>query len=73
VKGYIIQRSNTSQYPTATKSETIANIIGFATVTSFIDNNPFAGENWYWVTPYNSRGFGVTSEAVMVVSSKIKT
>jgi len=73
VKGYIIQRSNTSEYPSVLKGGIIANIIGFTSSTSFIDNNPLAGENWYWVAPFNSVGFGVTSEALMVVSRKIKS
>jgi hypothetical protein len=71
VKWYAIQRNNSPECPLASEGENIANIIGIVTNTSFIDSDPFDGENWYWVTPFNSLGFGVISEAVMVVSSRI--
>jgi hypothetical protein len=48
----------------------IANIIGLVPNTSFIDTNPLVGENWYWVTPFNGVGLGVTSDGLMVVSTK---
>jgi hypothetical protein len=71
VKGYIIQRNNTAVYPLGPDgSRGIANVIGYVPNTAFIDVNPLVGENFYWVTPFNSVGLGVTSAAVMVVSSK---
>ena len=71
VKGYIVQRNNTSVYPLGTDgSRGVANIIGYVPNTAFIDEKPLVGENFYWVTPYNSVGLGATSAAVMVVSSK---
>jgi len=72
VKGYVIQRNNTSEYPLPAKGNTIINMIGLKTSTDFIDPNPFPGENWYWVTPFNTLGFGVTSEALLVVSNRIR-
>jgi hypothetical protein len=69
VKYYIIQRNNKPEYPAPNNEAQIANVIGFVTRTTFIDKNPFAGPNWYWVTPVNSVGLGVTSQAVLVVST----
>jgi hypothetical protein len=72
VKMYIVQRSNTSVFPLAPDGHASNNILAFCTVTEFIDKDPFAGENYYWVTPVNAAGLGVVSEAVMVVSTKTK-
>jgi hypothetical protein len=73
VKGYIVQRNNTAEYPVAPDgSKGIVNVIGIIPNTAFIDNDPFVGENWYWVAPYNSLGNGVTSAGLMVVSAKTK-
>jgi hypothetical protein len=70
IKMYVVQRSNTSVYPLPPDGHAIINILGFTTVTEFVDADPFVGENFYWVTPVNAAGLGVTSEAVMVFSSK---
>jgi hypothetical protein len=72
VKIYIVQRSNTSVYPEVDGGRGIINIIGFVTKTEFVDENPYVGENFYWVTPVNGAGLGTTSEAVRVVSTKVK-
>jgi hypothetical protein len=73
VKGYIIQRSNVPEYPVSPEgSRAIANVIGLVPNTSFIDEDPLAGANYYWVTPYNALGNGVTSAALMVISTKVK-
>jgi hypothetical protein len=71
VKGYLIQRSNSSVYPLPPlSSQGIVNVIGIVPNTSFIDNDPLVGDNWYWVTPFNSLGLGVTSDPLLVVSTK---
>jgi hypothetical protein len=71
VKSYIIQSNNKPEFPVDPSGcNYIMNIIGIVTDTSFIDEKPYAGENWYWVTPWNAAGFGVRSEAIMVVSTK---
>jgi hypothetical protein len=70
VKMYAVQRSNTPEYPLPPDGHAIINIIGFTTATEFIDSDPFVGANYYWVTPMNAAGLGVTSEAVLVVSTK---
>ena len=75
VKGYLIQRNNTSEYPGGDLrgNRAIANVIGVVPNTAFIDEDPYVGENWYWVTPFNSLGFGVTSDPLKVISTKMKT
>jgi hypothetical protein len=72
VKLYIVQRNNVAVYPVTADGHAVISIVGFVTNTEFIDEDPFVGENYYWVTPVNAAGLGFTSEAVMVVSSKIK-
>jgi hypothetical protein len=69
VKGYVIQRNSTSDYPAT--SQGIANVIAVVVNTAYTDSNPLPGENWYWVTPFNSLGLGVKSDALKVVSSII--
>jgi hypothetical protein len=69
VKGYVIQRNNTSDYPAS--SQGIANVIAVVVNTSFEDSNPLPGENWYWITPFNSLGLGVTSDGLKIVSTII--
>jgi hypothetical protein len=71
VKGYVIQRSNTPEYPVpAGSSQGIVNVVGLVPNTSFIDEDPLVGTNYYWVTPFNAIGLGVTSAALAVFSSK---
>jgi hypothetical protein len=72
VKMYIVQRSNTSVYPEVDGSRSVINVVGYVTRTDFVDEDPFVGENYYWVTPVNTAGLGTTSEAVRVVSTKTK-
>src|SRR3569832_725286 len=71
VKGYIVQRNNTSTYPVSVDGQALANIIGIIPNTSFIDVNPLVGENYYWVVPFNAIGNGVKSAALKIVSTKI--
>jgi hypothetical protein len=71
VKIYIVQRNNAAVYPVPPDgSRAVANIIGYVTNTELLDENPYVGENFYWVTPVNAAGLGVTSDAVMVISTK---
>jgi hypothetical protein len=66
VKAYIIQRSNTPEYPAAHIG--IPNILAIVSATFFIDMEPMPGANWYWVTPVNGAGMGVRSEAVFYLA-----
>ncbi len=66
VRVYIVQRNNSPDYPGAIPCR--ENVIGFPTRTTFIDEFPLFGENYYWVTPINGAGEGVTSQAVRVVN-----
>jgi hypothetical protein len=68
VKTYIIQRTNSPDYPSSHNS--IENVLGFSTSTSFIDKEPMPGPNYYWVTPLNGAGMGVTSEPVFYFAPK---
>lgn len=76
VKGYFIQRNNVPVQPaigtSADGSRAIANVIGIVPDTSFVDTDPLVGANYYWVTPFNSVGYGVSSDVLMVASTKIK-
>jgi hypothetical protein len=77
VKGYIIQHNNEPVQPSMTTlpdgSNGVANVIGIVTNTTFIDSDPYVGANYYWVTPFNSLGYGVSSDMLMVISSKLAT
>jgi hypothetical protein len=66
VRVYLVQRNNTPDYPGEVPCR--ENIIGLPTATKFIDEHPLSGENYYWVTPINAAGEGVTSQAVIVVN-----
>ncbi len=72
VKLYIVQRSNSPVYPEVDGGRGVVNVLGYVTKTEFVDEDPYVGENYYWVTPVNAAGLGETSEAVLVVSSKTK-
>jgi hypothetical protein len=72
VKGYVVQRNNVPEQPSIDGSRAIANVIGIVTNTSFIDGIPFVGANYYWVTPFNTLGYGVSSDPLMVISTKLK-
>ena len=74
VKGYVVQRNNVPTYPVSVDgSRGLANVIGLVPNTSFIDSVPFVGANYYWVTPFNTVGYGVTSDPLMVISTVIKS
>ncbi len=73
VKGYLVQRNNVNIYPVLPDGgRGIVNVVGLQVNTAFIDEDPYVGENYYWVTPFNSWGLGVTSDSVKVISTKIK-
>jgi hypothetical protein len=65
VKCYIVQHSNTAVQPAITGSQGIANVIGLTTDTSIIIEPQHVGANYFWVTPFNSVGAGVSSDAVL--------
>jgi hypothetical protein len=71
VRGYIIQCSSTPDYPTDPRGRMLMNVIGIVTETTFIDRQPLPGANWYWVTPFNSSGTGVTSNGLLVLSAQL--
>jgi hypothetical protein len=73
VKGYLVQRNNVDVYPLLPDGgRGIVNVVGLKMNTVFIDEDPYVGENYYWVTPFNSLGLGVTSDSVKVISIKLK-
>jgi hypothetical protein len=61
VKGYIVQFSNENSQPQINGSQGIVNVIGIVPETSILIQPPFAGANYFWVTPFNSVGYGVSS------------
>ena len=64
VKGYIIQYSDSPVQPLLKGTRPIVNIFKVQTQTSIIVEPPFVGANYFWVTAFNSVGYGVSSEAV---------
>jgi hypothetical protein len=66
VRGYIIQTNTIPEYPKEAKSKLLMNVLDIVTETAFIHEKPLHGENWYWVTPFNTAGIGVTSNPIMV-------
>jgi hypothetical protein len=62
VKGYIIQYGNTNVQPEIDGSRGVVNVIGIVTSTNIILEPPFTGANYFWVTPFNSIGYGVSSD-----------
>jgi hypothetical protein len=65
VRVYVIQGSDKGVYPRA--SFGIPNLRAIVTETTYTDMDPMPGQNWYWVSPFNAVGMGVTSEPVMVI------
>jgi hypothetical protein len=61
VKGYIIQHSDTNVQPLL-GSAGIANVVAVIPNTSIQFQPPYTGANFFWVTPYNSVGYGVSSD-----------
>ena len=55
VNGYTVLRSATSAFDKAVE-------VGMVTKTSFIDTQPGAGLNYYWVIPLHTAGEGVISD-----------
>jgi hypothetical protein len=64
VKGYIVQHSNTSEQPLINGSQGIVNVLGITTDTNIIVEPQHVGANYFWVTPFNSVGYGVSSAPV---------
>jgi hypothetical protein len=63
IKVYVIQYNNTAVQPERVNgSQGIANVIGIVTDTSIILEPKYAGANFFWVTPFNAAGFGVSSD-----------
>jgi hypothetical protein len=62
VKGYIIQSSDTAVQPAIDASRGIANVHALLTDTSIILEPKYTGANYFWVTPFNAVGCGVSSE-----------
>jgi hypothetical protein len=65
VKGYIVQFSNTIVQPAIDGSQGVANIIGIIPNTSVLVEPQFEGANYFWVTPFNSVGYGVSSDPLL--------
>lgn len=62
VKGYIIQHNNTNVQPDINGSQGVANVVAIVPNTSLQFQPPNTGANYFWVTPYNSVGYGVSSD-----------
>jgi hypothetical protein len=62
VKGYIIQFNNTNIKPDINGSHAIANIAGIIPDTAILIEPPYVGPNYFWVTPFNAMGYGVSSD-----------
>ncbi len=71
VKSYIVQWNNTPDYPMLRERKMLMNVVAVVTETTFTDMRPLPGVNWYWVTPHNSAGPGVTSQGLMVLSAQL--
>jgi hypothetical protein len=69
VTGYVVQASSQAVEPSlsSVNSNGIAAIV---TSTSANIDIPFEGPNYFWVTPFNSIGYGVSSEAVFFNAPK---
>jgi hypothetical protein len=64
VKCYIVQHSNTAVQPEISGSKGVVNVLGITTDTSIIIEPQYVGANYFWVTPFNSVGYGVSSDPV---------
>jgi hypothetical protein len=62
VKGYMIQYNSTNVQPEIDGGRGIVNVLGVITDTSLIVIPPYVGANYFWVTPFNSVGYGVSSD-----------
>ena len=63
VKVYVVQFNNTGVQPRIDGSHGVVNGI-LVTNTSIIIVPPHVGANYFWVTPFNAIGYGVSSEPV---------
>jgi hypothetical protein len=64
VKGYIVQYNNTNEQPAIDGSRAIANIFGITPNTTLLVEPQYVGANFFWVTPFNSVGYGVSSDSL---------
>jgi hypothetical protein len=64
VKCYLIQFNNIGIQPEIDGSRGIVNGI-LVTDTSLIIVPPYIGPNYFWVTPFNALGFGVSSDLLL--------
>jgi hypothetical protein len=62
VKCYIIQSSDTAVQPAIDGSRGISNVHAMLTDTSIVLEPKYTGANYFWVTPFNAMGCGVSSE-----------
>jgi hypothetical protein len=62
VKVYVIQYNNTAVQPALNGSQGVVNVMGISTDTSILIEPPYEGANFFWVTPFNAAGFGVSSD-----------
>ena len=69
VKGYIIQRSSTNVQPQI-DGHAIINVVGVVPNTEYTANlSDYTGSGYFWVTPFNSVGFGVTADPVIIAAA----
>jgi hypothetical protein len=62
VKGYIIQYSDGPVQPQIEGGRGIVNVFGVIPNTSVLITPPYIGANYFWVTPFNAVGYGVSSD-----------
>jgi hypothetical protein len=61
IKVYLVQFNNTAVQPAMTGSQGIVNGILVSGSTIIIEP-PYVGANFFWVTPFNAAGYGVSSD-----------
>ena len=64
VKCYLVQHSTTGVQPSI-EDTGVLGVFALTTDTSIILVPPSVGANYFWVTPFNSVGFGVSSQSVL--------
>jgi hypothetical protein len=62
VKGYIIQHNSSNVQPEINGSQGVVNVVAIVPNTSIQFQPPYTGANYFWVTPFNSVGYGVSSD-----------
>jgi hypothetical protein len=65
VKGYLVQFNNIDVPPELKGSRGVVNVWGIVTSASIVITPPYAGANYFWVTPFNAAGFGKTSDGML--------